>query len=744
MKQHYLDIITDALHRHGSDNSRLPGWTSAAEILLYRETGDQTFLDRSHALLEAILEDYQNIGVVQPRLRLTGFKIPYRIVQVARLCLEEERLAPEQIVTLNPFFTDLLLEAEYERGSMNRAFGYLAAIHPILAWVPDHPRRQELLEIEQMVLGDLTTHFEPDEDSYGYGALTLVNMIHWFRESKLEHLYQEPKLRQCFENFLDTWSGIGRAPIYGDWRPNEPAWGWYSAAMEQAAAVYQDGRFKWAARCLRENYQRTMEKDATWFHPHDLYGFVLAFECCDDDVQEVTPDGSSRVIYRNNGSVERAVLRSGWDPGDTVAMISLASGNEHGHTDPMAINGLIGHGTILEDNGRNGVEPFYHNVLHVTDRAEDFPVPRTKIPVGAWQTVRGSFGSQRNYGRFRPEASFPFDYTHQVGNDIPRAFGYDPEKEWVFLVGLKVYGEGYDFDLGAVTLVGEGGRREIADFENQAWIGLTSRETDSEGRSVGRFRITRPVSDNPEREASDWATTFYIGVKLPGPFSIANDGFDAIEMDYRLSGNTPADTIQFLCIGEEEGYPRKWMFNELPHYPVQVRSFDDCDDSTRVQMDYNENSLSGRRINRSREVYFSKERENPFLVVADSVNVEDDRPYTAGPLWHVMNPVDLGEGWFEIAYEGRALIWLMPKEGTEVEVNAWEDLDRFEVGAYNSHVIYRKKACRDGGVEGFDTLIVPLMPGEDGKAVKAGVRVSGRGRERSVTIRRDESTRVFQ
>ena len=505
--------------------------------------------------------------------------------------------------------------------------------------------------------------------------------------------------------------------------------------MEKAAAVYGDGRYKWAARVILENYRETMQQNPAWFHHHDLYGLALAFDCCDDSIQETIPDSSSKLIYRNNGSPERAMLRAGWEPGDTVAMISLASGNEHGHTDPLALNGLIGHGTILEDNGRNGVEPVYHNLLHVTDQPEDFPLPMTKVPDGRWQTLRGSFNSQRNYGRFRPEASFPFDYTHQVGNDIPRAFGYDPETEWVFLVGLKVYGEGYDFDLGSVTLVGDAGRRQITGFKNQQWIGLTGLDKDSEGHTSGRFRVTRTRSDNPAKEASDWATTVYIGVKLPGPFSIKNDGFDAIEMDYRFSGNKPADTIQLLCIGEESGYPRKWMFNELPHYPVRVRSFQDNIDHTHAQLDYDEKSLSGREIHRSRELFFTKRRQNEFLMVSDAVWVEDDAPYTAAPLWHVMNPVDLGEGWFEIVYEGRALIWLMPKEDSNVEVKAWKDLDRFEVGPYNSHIIYRSKQRRGGEPEHFETLIIPLQPDEDAREIKAGVNLTVSGNGRSLTLK---------
>ncbi|MBT3602602.1 MAG: hypothetical protein HN521_05985 [Candidatus Latescibacteria bacterium] len=438
-RESYFHIVNELYHKIETDDSRLPGWTSAAEVLLYRQTGDEVYLKSIHALLKVILDDYRQVGVVQPGLRLTGFKIPYRIVLLARVCLDEGVLTDGEIVVLKQFFTDLLTEAEYERGSMNRAFGYLAAIHPVLEWVPDHPKRTELLEVEQIVLADLKTYYEADEDSYGYGALTMVNMITWLEESALEDVYQHPKLRQCFENILDMWSGIGRASIYGDWRPTEPAWGWYLCAMEKAASVYQDGRYKWAARVIFDNYKRTLQEKPEWFHHHDLYGLTLAFQCADDTVQEVVPNSSSKVIYRNNGCPERAILRAGWEAGDLLAMVSLASGNEHGHSDPLAINGLIGEGVILEDNGRSGVEPFFHNVLHVADQKEDFPVSKMKVPLDQWQTVRASFESQRNYGRFRPESSFPFDYTHQVGNDIPRAFAFDPEREAVFLIGLKVY-----------------------------------------------------------------------------------------------------------------------------------------------------------------------------------------------------------------------------------------------------------------------------------------------------------------
>lgn len=721
MKQHYLDMIEKLYHEKGTDDSRLPGWTSAAEILLYRQTGEKAYLDSIYGLLKIVLEDYQKIGVVQPKLRLTGFKIPYRIVLMARVCLAQGLLSDDEVVVLKQFFTDLMLEAEYERGSMNRAFGFLAAIHPVLEWVPNHPRKKELLEVEQIVLGDLKKHYEADEDSYGYGALTLVNLITWLEESELEDLYRHPKMRQCFENILDLWSGIGRASIYGDWRPTEPAWGWYICALEKAAAVYQDGRFKWAARVVFENYQKTLQEDPAWFHPHDLYGLTLAYQCADDSVVEVMPNSSSKLIYRNNGHVERAMLREGWQSGDLLVMVSLASGNEHGHSDPLAINGLIGEGVILEDNGRKGVEPAFHNVLHVTDEAEDFPLPPTLVPADQWQTLRASFDSQRNYGRFRPEASFPFDYTHQVGNDIPRAFAFDPEREWVFIIGLKVYGEGYTFDLGSVTLVGDHSRRVITDFQNQTWVGLTSVESGVDGKSMGRFQVCKTVSDNPAKEGSDWATTVYVGVKFSEPFDIEDDGFHSFEMDYKFSGATPEDGIHLLCMGEKGGYPRKWMFNELPHYPVQVKTFQDNVAFTHGIFDYVETSLSGRTIHRGRELFLTKKRSHNFLWVRDRVFVEDLDAYMAAPLWHVMHPIDLGEGWFEVTYEGRALIWLLPKENSTVEVKTWEGLDRFQRDPYHTHLIYRGKMCDGQEEEVFETLIIPLKSGEDGKAVKKSV-----------------------
>jgi hypothetical protein len=723
-RERYLQAIETLYRERGTDDSRLPGWTSPAEILLYQQTGERVYLDSVYQLLKVILEDYQKIGVVQPKLRLTGFKIPYRIVLMARLCLGEGLLEDEEVALLKQFFTDLLLEAEYERGSMNRAFGFLAAIHPVLEWVPNHPRKKELLEIEQIVLGDLKKHYEADEDSYGYGALTMVNLITWLEESELEDLYRHPKIRQCFENILDMWSGIGRASVYGDWRPTEPAWGWYICALEKAATVYQDGRFKWMAGVIFENYQKTLQETPDWFHPHDLYGLTLAFQCADDSVVPVMPNSHSKLIYRNNGHVERAMLRAGWQAGDLLAMVSLASGNEHGHSDPLAINGLIGEGVILEDNGRAGVEPAFHNVLQVTDEIEDFPLPQTRVPDGQWQTLRASFDSQRNYGRFRPEASFPFDYTHQVGNDMPRAFAYDPKREWVFIIGLKVYDQAYTFDLGAVTLIGDRSQRVITDFQNQTWVGLSSVIDKGEGRSIGRFEVHKTVSDNPAKEASDWATTVYIGVKFSEPFSIAADGFHSFEMDYKFSGTTPEDTIHLLCMGEAGGYPRKWMFNELPHYPVQVKTFQDNLDFTHGVFDYTEKSLSGRTIHRSRSLFFTKHYKHNFLWVRDRVFVEDLDTYMAAPLWHVMHPVDLGDGWFEVRYEGRALIWLLPKPNSHIVTKAWKGLDAFQRDPYNSHVIYCGKVCDGGEEEWFETLIIPLGNGEDGKKVKEMVQLT--------------------
>ena len=110
-------------------------------------------------------------------------------------------------------------------------------------------------------------------------------------------------------------------------------------------------------------------------------------------------------------------------------------------------------------------------------------------------------------------------------------------------------------------------------------------------------------------------------------------------------------------------------------------------------------------------------------MVSDRVSIEDQHSYMAAPLWHVMNPVDLGDGWFEVAYEGRALIWLLPKNDTEVKVQSWSALDHFNAGPYNSHLIYRGKECRGGEEERFETLIMPLQPGEDGESVKNTVRL---------------------
>ena len=65
-REQYLQVITALYHKIETDGSRLPGWTSAAEVLLYHQTGEKVYLDSIHALLKTVLDDYRQIGVVQP------------------------------------------------------------------------------------------------------------------------------------------------------------------------------------------------------------------------------------------------------------------------------------------------------------------------------------------------------------------------------------------------------------------------------------------------------------------------------------------------------------------------------------------------------------------------------------------------------------------------------------------------------------------------------------------------------
>ena len=726
-RNEYYAMMKRLYEKMGRDNGYVPGWTTHTEVLLYEETGDLRYVELLAGDMREQLNRYKVDGIVEEGLKRTGFKIPHRVAASAGVLLHHESFPEEEKETLRSFIGELLSHAEYERGAMNRAMGFMAAINPLRRLFGPHPEDDDLDEVERLLGSDWKNFCEPEERAYGYEALTYLYLIDWIENGGLKEWYQLPAMKRGFENMLYSRAGNGRCAVFGDWRPWEPCWGLYAAIFEKAAAAYQDGRFKFVADRLIEGWKAELAEDIPQ-HPHDLMGLSFAFRWCDDAVAPKVPADSKAVITRNSGAPERLVLRSGWGKDDLFATISLSDREEHGHNDPLAINGLQAGGILLEDNGRETYNDYCHNLLYTCDDPDDFPEAKYREKPGAWQTLRLDFRSVRHYGHFKHDFSMPVKTKHLVSNDLPAEFDYDPGKEWVFLMRWLGIGS-YTFRVKEIRLVSGTAKKILTDFQGEAdvWQGLSAVEG-----AVGRFDLdfASLVGEIPENLAK--LPPIFTGRRFSYPLDLANGEYDALEIDYMIEGNLPEEDFHLICIGGSKGYPRQWYTFELPQYGADVVHYSENDEHCHAVCKADGKSRTGRTFEKQREVLFLKNR---LVWINDSVRYDDGKPYTAGPLWHVKKILSRGENWLVAEAEKKLLIYFDPKPGTIVDVAEWEDAERDTRGSrYNRYTFYQRFTTSSRETEHFDTLLIPLGKDDDHERLVSTIDIAHHDRGTTIEI----------
>lgn len=701
----YFEMMKRLYEKMGHDDGYVPGWTTHTEVLLYEETGDNRYVDLLAGDMRDQLRRYETDGIVENGLKRTGFKIPHRVAASARVLMHHESFPEEEKETLRNFIGELLSHAEYERGAMNRAMGFMASINPLRELFGPHPEDEDLDEVQRLLGNDWTHFCEPDERSYGYEALTYLYLIDWIENSGRQEWYQLPAMKRGFENMLYSRAGNGRCAIFGDWRPWEPCWGLYAAVFEKAAATYQDGRFKWIADQLMEGWKAELAADIHQ-HPHDLMGLSFACRWCDDTVSAEIPIDSPALITRNSGVPERLVLRSGWGRDDLFAAVSLSDRNEHGHNDPLAINGLQAAAILLEDNGRETYGDYCHNVLYTCDEPEDYPEPRYREKPGVRQTIRLDFRSVRHFGHFNNDYSMPVKRKHPVRHkELPAMFDYDPAEEWVFLMRWLGIGS-YTCRIEEIRLVSDDGCRILTDFESdrEAWEGLTAVEG-----TVGRFDFDFASKMDEIPDDMNQLPPIFIGRRFPYSLDLETSGYEALEIDYKIEGNRPEEDFHLICIGGAAGYPRQWYTFAIPQNGAEMNRYEETDEYCYTVCRSSGNTRTRRNFNKQREILFVKNR---YVWVKDSVQYRDEKPFTAGPLWQVKKILSTGENWAVVEAEQRLLIYFLPKENAVIDVAEWDGAEQETRGSrFNRYTFFQRLTTASQQAVCFDTLLIPL--GED-------------------------------
>ena len=267
---------------------------------------------------------------------------------------------------------------------------------------PDHPGAATLREHAAVFWDDFWRIRDNPEVASLYEPFSLMSLIQYVAATNREgEFYADPSVRNMFERALQTLTPLGPITIYGDGEWSK-SWGPWCAVFEKAAAVYRDGRYKWAARHTG-NYA---VEHAVWERPREMEALRLesvpadqaliaalalemhglAFAClwADDTVEPEKPTTGAAITTRirpaggpppvaGPAEQERVVLRSGWDGDAAFLAMPVMRPMQHHQYDTGAIGMLAAGGSILvTQTGYFWGEPRFHNVLLARPEGEKF------------------------------------------------------------------------------------------------------------------------------------------------------------------------------------------------------------------------------------------------------------------------------------------------------------------------------------------------------------------------------------
>jgi len=715
-KADYQACLDKAFERYG--NTGRLSWDNrwGQEAELYKATGEQKHLDRVMEWVRIWIN-----GRISGKIEIPDFHFASRpgFAEAATLALEKGNLTPEERKIFLAIIADVLATNHVEGGGvMNRAMGYALPIKPLLGLVPDHPMRKELVRYHDAMMADFMVTKEVLENSSNYMPITALYLIAWIDQNGLQELYQDPKLKESFEGLLQMMDPSGGIPQFADYGGKD-LYDWKLVAVfERLAAVYKDGRFKWAAHQMARRLVARFNVEN--ISGGDTESMASAFLYADDSIPEVRPATGSVVLSRNSGRLSKLILRSGWEQKDFFAAVDLLSGCEHG--DAMALS-LI---SIYKDGGQSlfdkaGRDIANHSLPLVRESVSEIPyLPRLAEP-GRWYQASFDLKLFQSWGGFSGGAGSPLGHQWLYGEAmIPYDFTYNPAREFAFALGLNGNGKARIY-LDDVKLVKSGSSPEkpakellLEDFEGPAyrWIGNFSKsEGAAKGKSCGRFDV-------------DFSESSYVGKKFPMPLYVYDSDYDRIEFWYKIEPVTGNINGMVLSLGDKSGTPRNYALNLNQNHPVKQKFFQDGKLATFAGFTLEERSPFGGPQTREREFLFVK---NKILWIRDRITTDPARPYAAGPIWQVGNLSGArGTNWFDTWIDSNLMVWFVPKPYTTIETISDPQPRGYEMGWKKQYpaVLTQYATGKKGGRSlVFDTLLQPHQGDKDASQYAEAIKV---------------------
>ncbi|MCK5740482.1 hypothetical protein KAH55_14935, partial [bacterium] len=264
----------------------------------------------------------------------------------------------------------------------------------------------------------------------------------------------------------------GQIAEFGDGRYGSGyTWTWMISVLEKGAAVYGDGRMKWAAHRLFETHYRKLG------HAADRE-LIDAYLWADDTIAEKTPTDQSRLVLEDYVG-KKVVFRSGWDPDANYLLLNYlddppfgvdgkeymlntinveAEKNHHGHSDENAICLLMKNNCILlsessyretSSTGPDGQfrADVFHNKLVVRPGLADpdWRLLPFLLDGGRYKPVNTKL---MHFRRFKEvDISRTRLTDEKLGYQWDRLVNYMKEKEWFVLFDIVKFSKSGEFTL---------------------------------------------------------------------------------------------------------------------------------------------------------------------------------------------------------------------------------------------------------------------------------------------------------
>jgi len=339
------------------------------EAFFYKATGDES---RARLALKFIQGDYAYYTKGKGVKQKTHFGMCAPAIQAYWWIRSSPSLAEKDHELCRRWLRMIAEDkhANFEYGAMNRSTGSALGRFAMTLLYPDDPKNAERRRYSDTVWNDWWKFRDTDENSNGYNSLWWYFITTWIEVAEKEDLYQDPQMKEFVYRFLAQASPLGVMPHFGDgcgWNNNPGRW---IALFERWASVYKDGRFKWVAHRLFEYTVPHEEEMWQWgnINYSTIDALMDAWLAADDSIEETEPDLGSVVTHRkamrfmtreerqktgyyaqltDRVIPNKLMLRTGWQPDDTYAMVELCPPMGHGQSDAGSINCFLSEGSLL-------------------------------------------------------------------------------------------------------------------------------------------------------------------------------------------------------------------------------------------------------------------------------------------------------------------------------------------------------------------------------------------------------------